>query len=236
MTGTIDYTLLAAALAVLAAAFAVLSWRLRRQLDAAERQLRELSRRAESEVVESKRLSGVDALSTLPNRRVFDETLQKEWARAIRSKQPLAVIMADIDRFKLHNDTYGHQAGDECIRRVAAVLRDSLRRPADVVARYGGEEFGVILPGADLAGAAAVAERMRIAVQSLKLAHVNNVVGHDVTISLGVAVEVPGPDVSTATLIAAADEALYRAKAVGRNQVIVADASASERESETITL
>ena len=236
MIGNLDFTLLTAALAVLAAAFGLLAWRLRGRLDVAERQLRELSRRAESEVIESKRLSGVDALSALPNRRVFDETLKKEWARAVRSKQPLAVIMADIDRFKLHNDTYGHQAGDECIRQVAALLRNSLRRPADVAARYGGEEFGIILPGADIAGAAAVAERMRISVEALKLAHVNNVVGHDVTISLGVAVAVPGPEVSTATLVAAADEALYRAKAVGRNQVIVADAAANERESETITL
>jgi diguanylate cyclase (GGDEF)-like protein len=219
---------------LLVVSLAVYALQLRTRLGAAERQLRELARRMETTSVESKRLSGIDALSALANRRVFDETLAKEWARAARSKQPLAVVMADIDRFKAHNDTYGHQAGDECIRQVAAVLQRSLRRPADLVARYGGEEFGVVLPGADIAGAAAVAERMRASVQALKLAHVNNVVGHDVTISLGVAVVVPDTHVSSATLIAAADEALYKAKAVGRNQVIVANAT--ESESETITL
>ena len=235
MTGIYDPAWLAASgVALLAILFAAQAWRLRDQLDVARRQLRELSQRMEASAVESKRLSGVDALSALPNRRLFDETLQKEWARAARSKQPLAVIMADIDRFKLHNDTYGHQAGDECIRQVAAVLRRTLRRPADMAARYGGEEFCVILPGADIAGANAVAERMRAGVQALKLPHVNNVVGHDVTISLGVAVVVPDIRVSPSTLVAAADQALYTAKAVGRNQVIVADTT--ERESETIPL
>jgi diguanylate cyclase (GGDEF)-like protein len=226
--------LIAAAATLLAALLGVYVLRLRARIGRAEHQLRELSRRMESTTVESKRLSGVDALSGLANRRVFDDTLQKEWARAARAKQPLAVIMADIDRFKAHNDTYGHQAGDECIRQVAAVLTRCLRRPADVVARYGGEEFGVILPGADIAGATAVAERMRAHVQGIKLAHVNKVVGHDVTISLGVAITVPDARAPSAALIAAADQALYKAKAVGRNQVIVA--SATEPESETITL
>lgn len=234
MTGNFQQLVIVGLLAVLLLAGGLHVLQLRRRLDEAERQLREALRKSESIVTESRRLSGIDALSALANRRLFDETLEKEWARAARAKQPLAVIMADIDRFKLHNDTYGHPAGDECIRQVAALLKRSLRRPADVAARYGGEEFGVILPGADIAGASAVAERMRMQVEALKLPHVNNVVGHDVTISLGVAVVVPDARVSPTTLVNAADEALYKAKAVGRNQVIVADAT--ERESETITL
>lgn len=224
----------AAGMAMLALGFAVRARRLQTRLDIAERRMHDVSQKLESDATESRRLAGVDSLTRLANRRLFDETLGKEWARAARAKQPLAVIIADIDRFKLHNDTYGHQAGDECIRQVAAVLKRTLRRPADLAARYGGEEFGVILPGADIAGAHAVAERMRLQVEGLKLPHVNNVVGHDVTISLGVAIMVPDARVSSSVLVAAADEALYKAKAVGRNQVIVADTA--NRESETITL
>jgi diguanylate cyclase (GGDEF)-like protein len=208
--------------------------RLRRRLKAAAEQLRNVSRKLETNAIESKRLSGADPLTRLANRRLFDETLEKEWERAVRGRQPLSIIMADIDRFKAHNDTYGHQAGDECIRQVAAVLKRGVRRPTDLVARYGGEEFAMILPGADIAGAAAVAERMRREVEGIKLAHVKNVVGHDVTISLGVSSIVPDAQASPDALVAAADEALYRAKAVGRNQVILADTG--ERDSETIPL
>jgi two-component system chemotaxis family response regulator WspR len=235
VTGNLtEWSLIAGVLTLSIAALAWYAFTLRRQLNASARQLSEISRRLETHAQESKRLSGADSLTHLANRRLFDETMEKEWDRAVRGRQPIAVIMADIDRFKAHNDTYGHQAGDECIRQVAAVLKRGVRRPSDLVARYGGEEFAVILPGADAVGAAAVAERMRAQVQSLKLAHVNNVVGHDVTISLGVAAVSPDAHASSAALVAAADEALYRAKAVGRNQVIVADTA--ERDSETIQL
>jgi diguanylate cyclase (GGDEF)-like protein len=222
-------------IAVLVAALIALVWRvlrLRRHLDVAIAQLRDLSQKLESYVAQSKRLAGVDPLTKLANRGLFDETLQREWQRAVRTRQPLGIIMADIDRFKAHNDLYGHQSGDECIRQVAAVLKRCVRGPTDLVARYGGEEFAVILPGADAAGAMAVAERMRRDVEAIKLKNVNNVVGHDVTVSLGVAAAVPETG-TPHTLVAAADEALYRAKAVGRNQVIVADA---DRDSMTIPL
>jgi diguanylate cyclase (GGDEF)-like protein len=234
MTGNLEQFLLPGALALLVVAIAWHAVQLRARLTAAERKLQDLAQRLEQSVGETRRASRADPLTGLANRRSFDETLEREWARAARTRQPLAVIMADIDRFKAHNDTYGHQAGDECIRQVAAVLKQSVRRPADMVARYGGEEFGIILPGVDPAGALAVAERMRQAVQALQLAHVTNVTGHAVTISLGVAVVVPDAHVSSAILVRAADEALYRAKAVGRNQVIVA--TSTERESETIPL
>lgn len=214
--------------AVVAALFAVVTGmyalKLRGRLRRVECRLRDALENLENTTVALKRLSGLDALTGVPNRRFFDEMLEKEWGRAMRAHVPLAVIMVDIDRFKLHNDTYGHPAGDECLRQVAAVLKTSVHRSTDVVARYGGEEFCAILPAVDVAGAAAVAERMRHDVQAIKLAHVNNVVGHDVTISLGVAVVVPDTHSSALELVAAADEALYRAKAVGRNQVIVADA------------
>lgn len=235
MTGNLAELMLYAGVPLLLAL--ALAWyvlQLRRRLDATAQQLRNVSRKLETNAIESKRLSGADPLTRLANRRLFDETLEREWERAVRGKQPLSIIMADIDRFKAHNDTYGHQAGDECIRQVAAVLKRGVRRPADVVARYGGEEFAAILPGADIMGAAAVAERMRRDVEAIKLAHVTNVVGHDVTISLGVATIIPDAQLSSDTLVAAADEALYRAKAVGRNQVILAETG--ERDSETIPL
>jgi two-component system, chemotaxis family, response regulator WspR len=234
VTGITPELLFAAVLALLLIALGWYAFRLRRQREAVAAQLREVSRRLETHTVESKRLSGADPLTQLANRRLFDETLEKEWERAMRTHQPLAVIMADIDRFKAHNDTYGHQAGDECIRQVAVVLKRSVRRPTDLVARYGGEEFSVVLPGADAEGATAVAERMRHEVEKLKLAYVNNVVGHDVTISVGVAAVIPEKQSSMVALVTAADEALYRAKAVGRNQVIVAQMP--ERDSETIPL
>ncbi|HKQ30596.1 MAG TPA: diguanylate cyclase [Burkholderiales bacterium] len=233
MTGISVELLLVAALLLALAVLGRYALQLRQQLDAAMTRLRETTRRLESNAVESKRLSGADPLTQLANRRLFDETLEREWERAARARQPLSVIMADIDHFKMHNDTYGHQAGDECIRQVAAALQRRVRHPTDLVARYGGEEFSVILPGVDAPGAATVAERMRRDVEGIKLAHVNNVVGHDVTISLGVAAAVPEPGSSFAAMVAAADEALYRAKAVGRNQVITAE---TERDSETIPL
>ena len=234
MTGNLEQFLLPGSLALLVVAIAWHAAQLRARLAAAERKIQDLVQRLQQSTVETRRVSRADPLTGLANRRSFDEVLETEWARAARTKQPLAVIMADIDRFKAHNDTYGHQAGDECIRQVAAVLNQTVRRPADVVARYGGEEFGVVLPGVDPSGALAVAERMRLAVQALKLAHVANVTGHAVTISLGVAVVVPDTRVSSAVLVRAADEALYRAKAVGRNQVMVA--ASAERQSETIPL
>jgi diguanylate cyclase (GGDEF)-like protein len=170
-----------------------------------------------------KELAGFDVLTGVSGRRVFDEALSREWARGMRTHQPLAVLMIDIDHFKAHNDTYGHQAGDECLRKVAAVLKSCVRRPTDILARYGGEEFGAVLPAASVAGAMAVAERMRQTVEAIRLPHVEKPVGHDVTVSIGVAIMFPNKKLSTTALVAAADEALYTAKAVGRNQVILSE-------------
>jgi diguanylate cyclase (GGDEF)-like protein len=163
--------------------------------------------------------SGQDWLTGLANRRRFDEIIQQEWGRARRDEASLAVLMIDIDYFKPYNDTYGHQAGDACLQQVAKAIAEVVHRPGDLPARYGGEEFVVVLPKTDAAGAARVAEKMRAAVEALNLKHVGSRASDRVTISVGVAAVVPPEKSEPATLIAAADQALYRAKREGRNLV-----------------
>ena len=222
-----------AASAALGAALLALSalvfhlFRLTRRLHASERKLLEIREQLEISNAVWQHRSTVDGLTGVANRRVFDETLDSEWTRALRNGHSMAVILADIDHFKRHNDQYGHQAGDECLRVVARTLAAAVKRTGDLVARYGGEEFAVILPNADGKGATAVAERLRVAVEQIRLAHVGSVTGRDVTISLGVAATVPSRGAAPRSLVEAADEALYQAKAVGRNQVIVAQPSAA---------
>jgi diguanylate cyclase (GGDEF)-like protein len=165
------------------------------------------------------RLSFVDALTGLANRRCFDETLEKEWRRAARLKIPLAVVMADVDNFKPYNDALGHPEGDRCLAAVADVFLKSVGRAGDLAARYGGEEFVVLIPGADQAAALAVAEGLRAACAARSIAHPASSVGPVVTISLGVASCIPSEEGSAASLVALADAALYRAKQDGRNRV-----------------
>lgn len=172
-------------------------------------------------------LAMIDGLTGIANRRTFNETLGQEWRRAIRSGQPLSLLMIDVDHFKAYNDHYGHQAGDECLRAVATTLAATAKRPADLVARYGGEEFGVVLPGSTLADAQALAEKMRLAVAALHLPHVASQTAAEVTISIGVSClnlaatqnSPQGKQFDTESLIANADTALYRAKTGGRNRV-----------------
>jgi diguanylate cyclase (GGDEF)-like protein len=163
-------------------------------------------------------LSITDSLTGLANRRHFNETLNAEWLRASRSKQPLGAIMIDIDQFKQYNDHYGHIPGDVCLRRVGEVLGKSFRSGVDFVARYGGEEFAVIMPGADMESAYLAADRAREAVASLKAPHKKAVHGI-VTISVGVAALVPSEFSTAESLFKLADEALYTAKQSGRNRV-----------------
>lgn len=158
-----------------------------------------------------------DALTGIPNRRAFDQALAQEWSRCRRIGAPLGVIMMDVDHFKLYNDHYGHGAGDSCLIRVARALAVTARRPGDLIARYGGEEFCAVLPNLDLSGATAVAERLRSAVWELALPHEKSSVAQQVSISLGVSCVVPGDDVHMPRLVRAADQALYAAKAGGRN-------------------
>ncbi len=167
-----------------------------------------------------RQMATTDALTGLVNRRGFDERLEDEAARASRNSLPLSLIMIDIDRFKAYNDRYGHQAGDACLKLVAAALRSGARRPADVAARYGGEEMALILPETDHQGAYELAERLRVAVHGLEIAHAGSERGQ-VTVSLGVATLGPGaPAGSAAEQIRRADGARYIAKEAGRDRVM----------------
>lgn len=171
---------------------------------------------------EMEALSNRDGLTGLFNRRYFDHALEVEWRRMQRCNQPISLIMADIDHFKNYNDTYGHQAGDCCLRALAEAVGDSFARAGDIPARYGGEEFAIVLPNTDLSGAAMTAERVREHVEALEMEHLTSRVSQAVTMSLGVATMVPNSSLTPHALVAAADEALYASKENGRNRVTFA--------------
>lgn len=178
-----------------------------------------LSSRLDEANRELQRLSAVDGLTTIANRRSFDETLLREWRRCKRGEVSLALLICDVDFFKQYNDAYGHQAGDDCLRKVAQVLASHARRPADLMARYGGEEFAAILPETDTSGAHSLAEAMRKAVEELSIPHCESTVSPFVTVSIGLATMRPGGEGSPETLLRSADMALYTAKRQGRNGV-----------------
>ena len=161
----------------------------------------------------------MDALTGIPNRRSFSESILREFDRSRRGGESLSLVMCDIDSFKAYNDTYGHSAGDTCLRQVAQGIRDSLNRPGDLCARYGGEEFIVILTDTNLKGAMKVAERIRQAIEAMQLNHATSPTSAVVTISLGVSTMKNNDVDSYEELIKRADEALYHAKLCGRNQV-----------------
>jgi diguanylate cyclase (GGDEF)-like protein/PAS domain S-box-containing protein len=163
----------------------------------------------------------VDALTGIANRRRFDDGLASEWRRASREASKLSLLLIDADHFKRYNDTYGHVRGDSCLKQIAESALDVVLRPGDLVARYGGEEFAVVLPGTDEMGAKAVAEDICQAVRNRRLPHEGNAPGI-VTVSIGCATLIPQRGKSAQDLIEAADQALYRAKAKGRNRVVVA--------------
>lgn len=164
------------------------------------------------------KLSNTDGLSGLANRRYFDEILKQEISRARRYKESLALIMLDIDHFKKYNDLYGHQAGDDCIIRVANVLKSNVRRPSDLAARYGGEEFVVIASHCDAEDASALTEILRQKIEQLALPHELSEMGI-VSASFGVAVVIPDEHCTSELLIGIADKALYKAKEHGRNRI-----------------
>lgn len=164
-------------------------------------------------------LALVDGLTGIPNRRRFDEVLDNEWKRAQRDCSALAVIMADIDYFKAYNDTYGHGAGDQCLKAVAKALVSSLNRPSDMLARYGGEEFVAVMPDTEAEGAHTLAERLRANIAALALPHQSSNIENYITISVGYASLRPAQYQSPMELVGMADKMLYKAKELGRNRV-----------------
>ena len=192
----------------------------KQQRDEAYRALRESQNKLAEANLELMRMANYDALTGLANRRHFDESLNIEWKRAMRKREPMSVMMLDIDYFKSYNDTYGHLKGDEVLRKVADVIQKSLMRPADLAYRYGGEEFVLILPEISLTGTKVLAENIRKNVAALDIPHEGSEIAHHLTISIGVASLVPNSDETPTTLVSLADAALYRAKDAGRNQVV----------------
>ncbi|MEH2132670.1 MAG: EAL domain-containing protein [Nostoc sp.] len=172
---------------------------------------------------ELQRLACSDGLTQVGNRRCFDDTLKTQWQRLAREQGSLSLILCDVDYFKLYNDTHGHLAGDDALRQVAKAISQTVKHPADLVARYGGEEFAVILPNTDIKRAIAIARDIQTNVSALHLPHPHSDVSEFITLSLGVATITPHSQLSPATLIAAADQGLYQAKAQGRNCVVQMD-------------
>lgn len=186
------------------------------QRDEAYRALRQSQKQLLEKNLELERLTNVDGLTGLSNRRYLDEYMAVEWSRAARESKCLSVLMIDVDYFKNYNDTYGHVAGDDVLKRVAQAIGNSSERPGDLATRFGGEEFMVILPSTPLYGAYSVAEKLRKQVEGLDIPHERAPCGH-VTVSIGGATAVPARGESALQLIQAADRALYAAKNSGRN-------------------
>jgi diguanylate cyclase (GGDEF)-like protein len=168
-------------------------------------------------------LALADGLTGLANRRRFDQYMTAEWRRSMRNCQPISLLMLDVDLFKLYNDTYGHQRGDNCLKQIAEACMDVVSRPGDLVARFGGEEFVVVLPNTDSEGALQVANEICESLRSRGLPHTGSPFGI-ITISIGCATLVPQADRHAPDLIAIADHALYAAKHNGRNQVCLGNA------------
>ena len=164
----------------------------------------------------------VDAVTRIANRRYFDEVLEKEWNRAIREASTISIVLMDVDLFKSYNDLYGHLAGDECLRRIAEIATNTLRRSGDILARFGGEEFALVLPNADAAGAARVAGQIHASIRDAAIPHLS-APKRQLTISIGCATVSPKPGEPASSLVATADRALYQAKRDGRDRVAIAN-------------
>ncbi len=168
----------------------------------------------------------MDSLTNLANRRHFDQHLETEWRRMSREQKPIALILCDVDFFKLYNDTYGHVAGDKCLQQIAAIIAEHVKRSGDLAARYGGEEFAIILPNTGIYGARQLAEKIRQEVFAKNIEHASSTISgssssiQQVSLSIGVITVVPHQNVSVEWLISQADEALYKAKKAGRNHVV----------------
>jgi diguanylate cyclase (GGDEF)-like protein len=183
-----------------------------------------LAQRAEHQArkqnLELKRISRLDGLTKIANRRHFDEQLQFEWRRLTRSRKPLSLVLCDVDYFKRYNDTYGHQMGDFCLKQVAQALRKTARRTGDFVARYGGEEFVFLLPNTDAAAAIEFAQTVKSAIEKMQLPHRDSAVSAMVTLSMGICTVIPTKTSSPDGLFLGADQALYEAKNTGRDRIV----------------
>ena len=166
-------------------------------------------------------IAALDSLTKIANRRTFEDFFTREWQRGQRDKQPLSLIICDIDYFKLYNDSFGHQSGDICLQKVARAILNRVMRPADLVARYGGEEFAVILPQTAAQNALQVANSIGHEVKKLAIPHKESPVSDYVSLSLGVSCAIPQPKYTKKQLLVTADKALYRAKKLGRDRAIL---------------
>jgi diguanylate cyclase (GGDEF)-like protein len=197
------------------------------QLEARERKLTKLVAERTAELADANKvlqnLANSDGLTKIGNRRRFESFLADEWHRAVRFKTEISLVLIDIDHFKRYNDAYGHQAGDDCLQKVAEAFADTIKRPTDLVARFGGEEFAIILGGTDAAGALTIAEQAVANVRSLGILHSHSDTSELLTVSIGVATMFAKLDMSEADLIKAADKALYQAKENGRDRIYVYD-------------
>jgi diguanylate cyclase (GGDEF)-like protein len=189
------------------------------RIAAMRQRLLQVSLELEQANAELQKLADVDGLTGLANRRSIDSYLEHEIARCIREDRSIAAIMIDLDHFKAYNDHYGHLAGDNCLKTIAEMLRNEIKRPGDLVGRFGGEEFCAILPNTDRDGALFVAESLRSTVENLQISHEGSPDTKLVTLSLGVAVHLPRPAFPIDQLLGDADKALYHAKQSGRNRV-----------------
>ncbi|MFH2065251.1 MAG: diguanylate cyclase [Pseudomonadota bacterium] len=165
-------------------------------------------------------LSISDELTGTANRRHFDKTFEREWSSAARNRYPLSLIFLDIDFFKSYNDNYGHQAGDQCLKKIGEALNRNIRRTHDLLARYGGEEFIILLPHTEMEEAFNLSEKIRQSIEHINIKHEFSQIANHITVSLGVASAVPTPQTDSSYLVEQADAALYQAKNNGRNQVV----------------
>ena len=197
--------------------------KLQQQNDLLSQEIKE-RQRAEAELQnankELHRLATLDGLTQVANRRCFEEYFNLEWRRLQREKAPLSFILCDVDFFKLYNDTYGHLAGDSCLKQIAQTINNTLKRPADLVARYGGEEFAIILPNTYIEGGIHVAQLIQHNIKQLQIVHSQSSASEFVTLSMGVSCIIPQLNLAPNQLIDITDEALYIAKAQGRNRLV----------------
>jgi diguanylate cyclase (GGDEF)-like protein len=182
-----------------------------------------MAKKIQSNIQKLERLSSLDGLTGVANRRSLDTALNREWQRAQRNKTEVSLLMIDIDFFKLYNDHYGHQAGDDCLKMISGKIAQVVTRPGDLLARYGGEEFAVLLPGTSSEGAASVATHILDAVAALHIHHPRSTISNIVSLSIGISTLFPDDELSPYHLVGFADEALYRAKEAGRNQIRTAN-------------